>query len=69
MDRGAWRATVHRAGKTLDIPKQSAPQVFCFSFFGLSVLFFFFKPQTDRKKCKFTIKQFFPESFEIKLPT
>ena len=68
MDGGAWRATVHRAGKTLDIPKQSVPQVFCFSFFGLSVVFFF-KPQTDRKKCKFTTKQFFPESFEIKLPT
>ena len=40
MDGGAWRATVHRAGKTLDIPKQSVPQVFCFSFFGLSVFFF-----------------------------
>ena len=38
IDRGVWWATVHRAGKTLDIPKQSVPQVFCFSFFGLPVV-------------------------------
>ena len=68
-DRGAWRATDNRAGKTLDIPKHSVPQVFCFSFFGLSVLVFNYEPQTDIKKFKFSTKWFFPESFEIKLPT